>query len=198
MKVIIISGSNRANSESIRVAKFLKSRIEKISKLEPEIIDLHETPISVSPDDNYFGKKEKNFQKISDSIEAADALILVTPEWCGSASPMLRALLIFIGKQASYKPALLVGVSAGRGGAFPIAELKASGNKNNFINFVPEYLIFRNVSPMFKSEEPANDEEKYIRERSDYAIGILEAYAKPLKELRQSGVINLEKYPFGM
>lgn len=198
MKVAIICGSNRSNSESLRVAKFLKGRVEKVSKLEPHIIDLHETPISVSPDDNYFGKQDPNFKEISDSIEAADALILISPEWGGSASPMLRALLIFIGKPAAFKPALLVSVSAGRGGAFPINELKASGNKNNFITFLPEYLIFRNVGAMLKTDGPVNDEEKYIRARSDYAIGLLEAFAKALQAVRQSGVVNLEKYPFGM
>ncbi len=198
MKLVIISGSSRENSQSLRVAQFLQSRVRTLSKLEPEIIDLHETPISVNPDDNYLGKKEPNFKKISDTIESCDALILISPEWAGSASPMLRALLVFIGKAASYKPALLVGVSSGRGGAYPIHELKAGGNKNNFITFLPEHLIFRNVEGMLKSDIPASEEEKYIRERSDYAIGILEAFAKALKEVRSSGAVNLEKYPYGM
>lgn len=198
MKVVIISGSNRANSESSKVAGFLKKRIEIVSKMEPHVIDLHEIPFSISPDDNYFGKKEPNFKKISDAIEACEALILITPEWGGSASPMLRALLIFIGRAASYKPALLVSVSAGRGGAFPIHELKAAGNKNNFITFLPEYLIFRGVEEMLKTDNPVNEEEKYIRARSDYAIGILEVFAKALLEIRKSGAINLEKYPYGM
>ncbi len=198
MKVVIISGSNRTNSQSSRVAQFLKKRVEAVSKLEPEIIDLAQTPISVSPDDNYFGKQDANLKKIAQSIEECDALILISPEWGGSASPMLRALLIFIGKPASYKPALLVGVSSGRGGSFPISELKASGNKNNFLIFLPEYLIFRDVEGMFKENPPVNDEEKYIHARSDYAIGVLEAFAKALQGVRFSGAIDLKKYPYGM
>ena len=198
MKVVIVSGSNRKGSESARVAQFLEQRVKAVSKLESHVIDLYETPFSVSPDDNYFGKKDANFKKISDLIESCDALILITPEWGGSASPMLRALLIFIGKPASYKPALLVGVSAGRGGAFPISELKAAGNKNNFITFLPEYLIFRDVEGMLKGDHSGSEEEKYIRDRSDYAIKLLEAFAKALQEVRRSGVVDLEKYPYGM
>lgn len=198
MKVVIISGSNRAGSQSLRVAEFLKKRVETVSKMEAEILDLHKVPFSISPDDNYFGKKDAAFSHISDTLESADAFIIISPEWAGAASPMLRALLIFIGKPVSYKPALLVGVSISRGGAYPIMELKSAGNKNNFMTFLPEHLIFREVGGMFTSDAPVSQEEKYMWERSDYAIGILQAFAGALQGIRASGVINLEKYPFGM
>lgn len=198
MKVAIVAGSNRTNSETARVARFLKARVEAVSTLEPVLIDLHEIPFSVNPDDNYFGKQEPNFKKISDIIEGSDALILISPEWSGTVSPILKALLIFIGVPASYKPALLVGVSAGRGGAFPINELKASGNKNNFIAFLPEYLIFRDVNNLLKKDPAESKDDIYIRARSDYAIGLLEEFAKALRTVRQSGAINLKKYPYGM
>lgn len=197
MKTIIISGSNRTNSESLRVSKFLKSRMEALTAMESEIIDLHALPFSVNPDDNYFGKHDANFHQISEKINACDALVIVSPEWGGAASPIIKALLIFIGKPAAYKPALLVGVSAGRGGSFPINELKASGNKNNFLSFLPEYLIFRDVEKMFKSDKP-DEEEEYIRNRSDYAVKLLAEFAKAYQSIRSSGVIDLDTYPYGM
>lgn len=198
MKVVVISGSNRKNSQSSRVAHFLKSRIDTLTKMESEIIDLYELPFSVNPDDNYFGKHDANFHKISEKIEACDAFIVISPEWAGAVSPILKALLIFIGKPASYKPALLVGVSAGRGGSFPINELKSSGNKNNFLSFLPEYLIFRDVEQLFKSDKPRDKDEEYIRNRSDYAIKLLVEFTKAFQVIRKSGVIDLNKYPYGM
>lgn len=198
MNIAIISGSNRNDSESLRVAKYMKKRIEERSQMTTTLIDLHETPISVSPDDNYNGKKDPNFKKIADQIKACDGLVLVSPEWSGSASPMLRALLIFIGSEASYKPALLAGVSAARGGAYPIHELKAGGNKNNFIVFLPEHLIFRDVANLLKTEQPQSKEDMYIRERTDYAIGLLEQFTIALRLVRESGALDLKKYSYGM
>lgn len=198
MKVAVISGSNRTNSGSLRVSKFLKSRIDSLTKMESEIIDLHTMPFSISPDDNYGGKQDVNFRKISEKINACDALIIVSPEWAGCVPPILKALLIFIGKPAAYKPGLLVGVSAGRGGSFPINELKSSGNKNNFISFLPEYLIFRDVNTLFKSDIPQGKDEEYIHHRSDYAVKLLEEFAKAYQTIRNSGAVDLNKYPYGM
>lgn len=44
------------DSQSLRVAQSLQKRVQTVSKLEPQIIDLCQMPISVSPDDNYNGK----------------------------------------------------------------------------------------------------------------------------------------------
>ena len=198
MKIVIICGSNRSNSESSRVARFLKTRIEVLTDLDSEIIDLHQLPFSVSPDDHSPGKQDENFKKISEKIDGCDGMIIISPEWGGMAPPMLKALLIFINKPAAFKPALLVGVSAGRGGAFPISELKASGNKNNFITFLPEHLLFRDIGNMLKDNLPENKEDQYIRERSDYAIKLLAEFTKAHLAIRNSGVIDLKKYAYGM
>lgn len=198
MKAAIISGSNRKNSESLRVAHFLKKRMETVTNLEPSLIDLNATPIGVSPDENAFGHQDENFRVIAKNVEESDALVIISPEWSGMASPMLKALLVFMGPVAAYKPALLVGVSAGVGGAFPISELKATGNKNNFIVFLPEYLIFRKVGGLLKTEAPESEEDKYIRERSDYALQLLQEFSKNLQNIRKSNLIDLKKYPFGM
>lgn len=198
MKTVIISGSNRKNSQSLRVAQFLKGRIDSLTPLKSEIVDLHDFPFSVNPDDNYFGKHDTHFHRLSKIIEEADSLVIISPEWSGCASPILKALLIFIGRAAAYKPALLVGVSSGRGGSFPIAELKSNGNKNNFLSFLPEYLIFRGVEQLFKNSPPTDKEEIYIHERSDYAIKILAEFTKAYQSIRSSGVLDLKKYSYGM
>jgi NAD(P)H-dependent FMN reductase len=198
MKTVIISGSNRKDSQSLRVAEFLKERIDTLTVLESEIIDLHKFPFSTNPDDNFYGKQDEHLEQISQIVETADSLVIISPEWSGAASPILKALLIFIGRAAAYKPALLVGVSAGRGGFAPIIELKSNGNKNNFITFIPEYLIFRQVHELFKNTPPTDKEEIYIHERTDYAIKILFEFSKAHQLIRSSGVLDLKKYFFGI
>ena len=58
----------------------------------------------------------------------------------------LKNFLLYCSKdELAHKPALLVSVSAGLGGSYPIAELRISSYKNNRLCYLPENVIIRNI-----------------------------------------------------
>jgi hypothetical protein len=94
---------------------------------------------------------------------------------------------------------MLVGVSSGRGGVYPISQMRLMGYKNNHYVISPESLIVQDVkNVMNNSNEPENKGDEYIRDRAKYAIKILAEYAKSLKLVRDSGVIDFDTYPNGL
>jgi hypothetical protein len=70
--------------------------------------------------------------------------------------------------ELGHKPALLVSVSAGISGAYPIARnSRSSSYKNNHICYIPEHLIVRQVGGVLNSADAASPEDQAIRNRAD-------------------------------
>jgi hypothetical protein len=99
--------------------------------------------------------------------------------------------------EIAHKPACLVGVSAGVGGAYPIAELRMSSYKNTHVCYIPEQIVVRGVEDVLH-DGPQSDPERSLRARINYALGVLVAYGAALRAVRASGCIDLERYPYGM
>ena len=99
-----------------------------------------------------------------------------------------------------HKPALAVGVSASVGGTYPIAELHSFAVKNAKMVWTPDHVIVRHAADMLKDDVPADKKEfdTDIRERIDFSLGQLKAYADGFKTIRASGKVMSDKYPFGM
>jgi NAD(P)H-dependent FMN reductase len=213
MQVSIIVGSHRRVSNSQKVGKYLVNRLIAI---DPEIqtytLDLGLTPLPLWDED--FGKRNdlgvdsnaqnwaKIWNPISTELQKSDALVIISPEWNGMATPaIMNFLLLCKPVDTGHKPALLVAISASRGGAYPISELRASGYKNNYISHIPDHLIIRNADQMLNDFDPESGEkeELYLKKRVDYSLKILLAYAKALKPLREiEGLYDYQTYGNGM
>jgi NAD(P)H-dependent FMN reductase len=112
------------------------------------------------------------------------------------ACPAIKNFFIYASKaELAHKPGLLVGVSSGIGGAYPISELRASSYKNCRLCYLPEHLIVRHVEQSFNDAEPTDENDRRIRERADYALDVLVKYAHALKPVRAS--IDLSNPAFG-
>lgn len=201
MKITIVSGSSRSEAQSLRISKWLQERVTKNNKdIEVELIDLNNVKISLDPVEFWGGQTDtvKAMAAEYKKLEASDAVILVTPEWGGGAAPALRQFLLMSGYSLAHKPVLTVGVSATpTGGIRPIEELKHS-TKNTRALIIPEPIVINNVESVF-TEASANEEhDKYLTAKADYSIALLVEYAKALKQVRDSGVINHEDFAFGM
>jgi hypothetical protein len=106
-------------------------------------------------------------------------------EWHGLPGPALKNFFLYAGlSELGHKPALLVGVSAGLGGAYPITELRSSSYKNSRILYLPEQLIVRNVESMFNTEFPSDESDVRIRARADWTLQILCQYDDALRTMR--------------
>ena len=130
---------------------------------------------------------------------------MITPEWSGMASPLLKnVLLMCAGQNTAHKPVLLVAISGGISGAYPIAELRMNAFKNNKLVAIPDHLIIRNVREVLNCDGTSELSEKdsSIRDRISYSLHTLYNYSESLQALRTNLSIkpynNKERFANGM
>ncbi len=202
MKFAIISGSHRPTAESGRVARWIEAEVKRIwSDASTYLLDLGKTPLPFWDESIWAGSPEwkQTWGPIASELQSTDAFVLIAPEWAGMVPPALKNFLLLCGKQeVGHKPAMIVTVSASRNGAYPVAELRMSGYKNNSIVWTPEHLIVREVKGVFQEAEPVGENDQYTRKRAEYGLRVLAEYAKALAQVRASGVLDHKTYPFGM
>jgi len=204
MKISIIAGTHRKESESRRVADYLAAELKKLdASIQTYTLDLGKTPLPLW-DEGRWGKETDVDWKavwgpVSEELKSSDGVIVISAEYAGMVPAALKNFFLLVdGGELSHKPGLIAGVSSSRGGSYPVAELRMSSYKNLQLNWIPEHLIFRDAPKMLHGDEPASDDDKYIRNRSVYALKILLEYAKALASVRNSGVVDRKAYPFGM
>lgn len=107
--ITIISGTNRAGSNSLKVAKLYEAALQK-QNLACQILSLEEVDMSVRND--VFEKAEEQY------LKAATSFIVVMPEYNGSFPGILKLMIdnSTIAPCWNNKKVLLAGVSTGRAG----------------------------------------------------------------------------------
>ncbi len=179
LKIAIISGSSRPDSQSAKVATYLQQQLQQHGQ-QACVLDLAATPLPLWP----VGPAE-HWPAMQAQLADADALVVIAPEWHGMACPAVKNFFLYASKaELAHKPALLVGVSSGVGGAYPISELRASGYKNSRLCYLPEHLIIRQVEQVLNAGAVLEEGDQRIRARIDYALDILCQYAEALKPVR--------------
>jgi len=199
MKISIISASHRTNSQSKRISNLLHNNLLDInSRLEIFYLDLADASLPLWSTDkkNGTGVWGETWNSISDNFNKSDGFILVVPEYGGMATPAAKNFFLLCGNgELSHKPGLIVSVSSGNGGAYPITELRSSSYKNTHIMWIPENIIIRNVEEF----NPGNHGKKipeWLDNRIDYVLKLLLAYASNMKPLRE--LINRKDFGNGM
>ena len=190
MKIAIIVGSQRHGSQSAKIGAEVARRVtagQAGAAAECEVIELAETVLPLW--DVSFSEPEKAvIDAMGKSIVGADAFVVISPEWHGMVPAALKNFFLhFSGGQLAHKPALLIGVSGGDGGAYPIAELRASSYKNSRICYLPEHLIIRHVESVFNTDGD-NDAraQAYLDKRMDFALSLLCSYSDALGQVRET------------
>jgi NAD(P)H-dependent FMN reductase len=200
MSSVIISGSHRAESESDRVSRYIASLCAS-KGIKSEIISLSRNPLPLWDEGVWSGSEQWKslWQPIATTLRAASGFVVVTPEWAGMVPPGLKNFFLLCSTQeVGHKPGLIVSVSSGIGGSYPIAELRTSSYKNNRIVYLPEHVIVRDVNAMLHGETSANKHDDDTRKRLAYGLDLLGEYAKALSAVRESGVINHKEFPYGL
>ena len=204
MNITIVSGSHRKVSQSIKIAKSIKSALKPLKECdEANIFDLADNPLPLWHEDmRKVGKPSKSvLESISKKLTKTDAFIIISPEWHGMVPAGLKNFFLMWGNgELAHKPALIVTVSSGDGGSYPVAELRMSSYKNNRICFLPEHLIIRNVESVFNENEIDNNSssQEYFENRLDYCLKQLLTYSKAFKQIRESDSVSIKKYGSGM
>ena len=201
MKIVLVAGSHRNEAESERVAKYAAAVLAQHGRVKSHLISLARNPLPLWDEEVWQGSERwrQLWEPISSELKAADGLVIVSPEWSGMVPPGLKNFFLLCGTaELAHKPGLIVTVSAGIGGAYPVDELRISSYKNTRICYLPEHVIVRNVGQMLKGEAPAGEQDAALRSRLTYALSLLVEYAAALKLVRESEVIDHHTFPHGM
>jgi NAD(P)H-dependent FMN reductase len=204
MKITIVSGSHRNPSQSMKVARFIEQTLQQHRLCdEAEVIDLGGNPLPLWDQAIWEGDPEwkQRLAPIKQSLASSDGFVVVSPEWHGQVPAGLKNFFLLCGvNEVGHKPALIVTVSSGDGGAYPVAELRMSSYKNNRICYIPEQIIVRNVERVLNEDSQQNnpDADSYFRDRIAWTLGILRQYCIALKQVRDSGATGTDVYNNGM
>ena len=176
MKISIISASHRTNSQSKKISNFIE---KDVLNLNPDLdifsLDLADSSLPLWSPDKKNGKG---------------------PEYGGMATPAAKNIFLLCGNgEFAHKPGLIVSVSSGNGGAYPIAELRSSSYKNTHIMWIPENIIIRNVEE-FNPGSHGKNIPNWLDGRIDYVLNLLLVYASNMKPLRT--IINRKDFGSGM
>ncbi len=204
MKITIVSGSHRKESQSIKIAGVVQKALEKYKKCdEYYLIDLYGSSLPLWHE-NIWESKSRSAEllgQISNQLLSSDAFVIISPEWHGMVPSGLKNFFLMWGKgELAHKPALIITLSNGDGGSYPVAELRMSSYKNNRICFLPEHLIIRNVESIFNINPVNNNSsaQLYFENRLDYCLKQLLTYGEAFKQIRASGDVSLDVYKSGM
>lgn len=152
MRIEIISGSPRPNSVTHRVALHLLNHLRKTTDHEVGVINLKDWNLPVLRSVfSSVAQAPDEFKPLAERIFAANAFILVSPEYNGSYSPAMKNLIDHFPKQ-HHKPFGIVTASPG-----PLGGIRASQQIQLLINALfgiasPYMLIVGGVDKKFDAE----------------------------------------------
>ena len=199
MNISIISASQRMNSQSKKISSFLQDNLLKLNtNLDTSLLDLAELALPLWSPEKKNGKGiwGDTWNSISSNLNNSDGFILVVPEYGGMATPAAKNIFLLCGNgELAHKPGLIVSISSGNGGAYPISELRSSSYKNTHVMWVPENIIIRNVEEFNPGAHGPNIPE-WLDNRIDYVLKLFLTYALNMKPIRE--IVNRKDFGNGM
>lgn len=115
LKIILLLGSIRLGRQSHKVAHILERRLNAYAGVDAEIADLQECRLpmmeeryGIHPD------PPEVVKELGEKIRQADAIILISPEYGGSYSGVLKNAVDYFGRQLAGKPIGVATTSAGQ------------------------------------------------------------------------------------
>jgi NAD(P)H-dependent FMN reductase len=206
MKIGIICGSHRPDSQSGKVARYIERALMREDICDRTwLFDLAGNPLPLW-DEGVWDKDNAMWQEhlgpLREQLHSCDAFVVVSPEWHGMVPAGLKNFFLMwtAGEEIAHKPALIVTVSAADGGAYPVAELRMSSYKNSRICYLPEHLIIRHVDTVFNEDPQQNkaSAQEYFEARLSYCMELLREYGLAFRQIRASGKASLSQYNSGM
>lgn len=158
MKVAILLGSVRMGRQTHKAAYYVEQQLVN-RNIETDLIDLSEDSLPVLKERvGHHPEPPENALDISERLDQADALLLVTPEYHGSISGALKNAIDYYWSEFQKKPTGVITTSAGKFGG-----INASTHLQQIILSVGAYpmplkLLVSQVHNAFdESYEPQND-----------------------------------------
>lgn len=152
MNLTIISGTNRKNSYTLRVASVLKEILKNRNDTHAiQLFSLENLPSDFIF--SSFKKENPEFEALKNKfITNSDAFIFVVPEYNGSYPGILKSWIDCIHPSFfNEKPAGLIGVSSGRAG-----NLRGLEHLSGVLQYLKMH-VFHQKQPISRIEEMFND-----------------------------------------
>lgn len=120
--ITVISGTNRPDSNTLKIAKLAVDGLRRIGE-EVALLDLTQLPLELFDGASY-GEKPGAFAVFQDRIIATDGILTVIPEYNGACPGVMKYFIDMLRFPESLyeKPAGFIGISAGRWGAVRAVE----------------------------------------------------------------------------
>jgi azobenzene reductase len=165
MKIVLIAGSNRKDSTSTKLLRYMVTVLEK-KGVQASLFDLCETPVPLYKP--YSEEIDANTALMIQSVTNADGIVLGSPEYHGSVSGVLKNALDYMGDdEFSGKPVLSVSSSGGAVGVSCLTHMQAMVRNMHGIN-CSEWVSIGGEQRRFTAEgEP---EAETVRKRVDRAL----------------------------
>ena len=184
MKVVILLGSVRMGRQSHKVAYYLE-KLLTARGFETDLVDLAKEalPILGTQDDD--SKLAQTVHDISERLHQGDGLLLISPEYHGSFSGVLKNALDYFWAEFQRKTIGVITVSSGKLGGTSVANQLQQVILSLGGVALPAKLLVPEVQISFDEDaEPLNDmivkrAEKFLDEFIWFADAI---YQKKLKE----------------
>lgn len=205
LKIALIAGTHRKDSQSGRIAEFMAGRVKALVEgAETYVLDLGKKPLPLW-DESMWGAEgvaKSAWQPVAAELADADAFVILAPEYNGTAPAALKNFFHYAGgKEFAHKPGLIVGVSGSVNGAYPVADVRSFSAKNCKLVYIPDHLVVRHAGEILHEDarDGFGDQDAYMKERMDYSLNVLVEYAKSFKVIRESEAVKNtpQKFAFG-
>ena len=143
MKIVVLPGTNREGSNTLRLGRAVAARYSAHDGVEVELLDLRELPSGLlSP--KAYATKPAGWARFADAVVGADGLHVLTPEYNGGAPGVLKVFIDHLPFPESFerRPVCFTGLAAGRFGALrPVEQLQGIFGYRNALQYPDRVFI---------------------------------------------------------
>ena len=188
LQIAILYGSVRNARQGIKVARFMKNKVEerghKVTLIDPCELKI---PLLEKTYDKYEeGTAPGDLDKVAEILKNADAYIAVTAEYNHTPPPALINLIDYFFTEYFFKPSSIVSYSDGPFGGVRAAVQLRSLLAEVGMSSVPTMFPVSKVQDAFDDRGNAIDDS--YNHRIKKPLDELEWYAHALKEAREKGL----------
>ena len=178
--ITILSGTNRNNSNTYKVAKLVESELQN-NKVETQFIDLNKLPPNLFIPENY-GNAPKSFEPFQKMVLETNGIITVVPEYNGSYPGALKYFIDLLKFPESFNnmPAGFIGVAAGIFGSFRSVEQLQMVYQYRGAKLFNRYVLFPKVHEKL-NPEGTEITDKFTRDLFQQFIRDFPIFSKALR-----------------
>jgi NAD(P)H-dependent FMN reductase len=185
LHIPVILGTVREGRQSEHVARYVHGRLAARPGVESPFIDPREWPFQNLVQREFeMAQRPPRVVEFVDLMHAADAFVIVTPEYNYGFPGALKNLLDVTFKPWNRKPFGLVGCGGVSGGLRALDMLRQTVAGLGAVA-VPQHIPVPNVGKAFGPDGPLAEPEEWAK-RIDTFLGHVEWYAKALQAARQA------------